>query len=277
MEADDLLADHVYVGGPVALEFLLLVLFFCAQTDSGAVVAQRIEPHVHHVPGITGNRNAPLEGAAADREIAQTALYEGNHLIAPRFWPDETWFLLVMRQQLVGEGRKLKVIVLFAGRLGRATAFGAGSAGTHGIDIKLVKDAVLARVCAFVDKTLVLDTLPQFLSAAFVARLGGADEVIVGDAHLVKQPAEFSRGFVHPLLRRRLCGRGGALHVNAMLVRAGQKPGVIAQHALAAGNRVADQRGVSVADVRPRVHVINGRGDIKLFSALIHGLFPDKP
>ena len=50
----------------------------------------------------------------------------------------------------------------------------------------------------------------------------------------------------------------------------------MAEHAFAPGDGVAHDGGIGVAQVRPRVHVIDGRGDVKLL-ALIHFPFPDRP
>src|SRR5262249_25685986 len=188
VEADDLLADHVHVGGPITLEFVLLLFLFRAQADGRAVVAQGVEPDVHHVFWIAGHWDAPLEGAAADGEVAQPALDEGDHLIAPRLRADEPRILLVMRQQLVGEDGELEVVVLLAYGFRRSPALRTGRARANGVDIELVKDAILAGVRALVDEALILDPLPQFLSAAFMAGLGGADEIVIGDSHLVKEP-----------------------------------------------------------------------------------------
>ena len=82
MEANNLLADHLHIGGPV---FLVLCRVVRAVAERRDVVGQRIEPDVDHVLGIVRNRNAPGEGAAADGKIAQAGAHERNHFIAPRF------------------------------------------------------------------------------------------------------------------------------------------------------------------------------------------------
>src|ERR1035437_8936628 len=48
-----------------------------------------------------------------------------------------------------------------------------------------------------------------------------------------------------------------------MLICAGQKPGLDAQGPLPARNGVAHRGGVGVPQVRPRVHVVDGRGEVK--------------
>ena len=50
---------------------------------------------------------------------------------------------------------------------------------------------------------------------------------------------------------------GGALDFLSVLVGTGQEPGVKAQRALAAADGIRDHRGIGVAEVRPRIHVID--------------------
>src|SRR4051812_32445388 len=46
-----------------------------------------------------------------------------------------------------------------------------------------------------------------------------------------------------------------------MLVRASEEENVFPQHALPTCDGIAHDRGVSVSDVRPRIHVVDRRGD----------------
>ncbi len=54
-----------------------------------------------------------------------------------------------------------------------------------------------------------------------------------------------------------------------VLVRARQKECVDTEHALAPGNGIAHECGIRVTNVRARIDVINGSGDVKL-GGLIH-------
>ena len=60
VEADDVLADQVQVGRPVALE-LLGTLAAAVVADAGDVVRQRVEPDVDDVLVVEVDRDAPLE------------------------------------------------------------------------------------------------------------------------------------------------------------------------------------------------------------------------
>ena len=86
VEPDDVLADHVQIGGPVPPEQLGVGV---GKADAGQVVGQRVDPDVHHVIGMVGDRHAPVERRAGDRQVAQTAGDEADHLVAPDVGPDE--------------------------------------------------------------------------------------------------------------------------------------------------------------------------------------------
>ena len=122
VEAHDLLADHVHVGGPVLARTSWLSVVG-AVAERGDVIGQRIEPDINHMLGIVGHRNAPVERGAADRKIAQAAAHKGNHFVAPRLRPDEVGLLGVELQQLVLQRRELEEVILFLHRFGRAAAF----------------------------------------------------------------------------------------------------------------------------------------------------------
>src|SRR6266498_2000289 len=94
---------------------------------------------------------------------------------------------------------------------------------------------------------------------------GGADVVVVGDAHPVPQAAEFCGNFVGELLRGFTRGFGGALDLLSVLVGAGEEPSVKSHGALATCNRVARDSRVRVPDVRTGVDVVNRGRDVKLF------------
>ena len=103
----------------------------------------------------------------------------------------------------------------------------------------------------------------ELLHAALVPRLGGADEVVVGEAQPVPQAAKLAGDGGGELLRRAPGQLGGALDLLPVLVGAGKEPGIDAQGALAPRNGVAHDGRVGVAQVRPRIHVVDGRGEIE--------------
>ena len=56
VEAHDLLADEMHVGGP---ELFKLVILVVAVAERGDVVGQRVDPHVDDVAGVEGDGDAP--------------------------------------------------------------------------------------------------------------------------------------------------------------------------------------------------------------------------
>ena len=91
-----------------------------------------------------------------------------------------------------------------------------------------------------------------------MALFGGADVVVVGDAHALPERLELGGDLVGELLRRDAGGGGAALDLLAVLVGAGEEEGVVAEEAVAAGDDVGGDGGVGVADVRARVDVVDG-------------------
>ena len=70
------------------------------------------------------------------------------------------------------------------------------------IHIRLVGDAILARVRALVDEAAVAQRGKQLLHAALVPLFRGADEVVVGQPQPVPQPAKLAGNLRRKLLRR---------------------------------------------------------------------------
>ena len=70
MEPDDFLPHQVEVRRPEPVELVHIP----AEADAGEVGQQGIEPHVHHVFGIEGHLDAPVEAAPADAQVFQPCL-----------------------------------------------------------------------------------------------------------------------------------------------------------------------------------------------------------
>ena len=100
------------------------------------------------------------------------------------------------------------------------------------------------------------------LHAALMPWLGGADVVVVGEAHAVPQAAKLARHLRRKFLRS-FPGLGRRpLNLLAMLVCTGQKQHIEAAHALPARDGVRCHRCVRVAKMRPGIHVVDRRGEV---------------
>ena len=171
----------------------------------------------------------------------------------------------VEADELILECRELEIVIFFVDGFGGASAIRARSAGADGVDVEFVGDAVLAGVSAFVDESVIANLAPERLHSLLVARGRGADEIVVGETHAIPERAKLGGDFIGELLRRFVGGLGGAFDFLSVLVGAGQEPGIIAQHAMTAGDGVASDGRVSMADVRMRVDVIDRGRDVELF------------
>ena len=139
---------------------------------------------------------------------------------------------------------------------------GQGAPGGD-VDVGFVRNAVLAGVGALVDEAPIAERGEEVLDAALVAVFGGADEVVVGEAQRSQRPRNSAEMAVANSCGVQPGELGGALDLLAVLVGAGEEPRVDAKGSLAARDGIADDGGVGVAQVRTRIDVIDGRGEIK--------------
>src|SRR5581483_5293944 len=197
VKADNFFANHLQIGRPVLLKLAGIARSVAERRN---VIRERVQPDINHMSRIIGHRDAPLKGAAADRQIAQAAANKRNHLVAARLRANELGPAFVELQQLVLKSRKLEKVVFFANGFCWPSALGAGSAGSSRIDVQLVEDAVLTRVGALVDVTAIADLAPERLHSKLVALGGGANEIVVGESHAVPKSPELPGHFVGKLL-----------------------------------------------------------------------------
>ena len=266
VEARDVLAHEVVLHGPALLELAGALLV--AVADAREIGQQGVGPHVGHVALVEGQRHAPVEGGAADGQVLQAALHEGDHLVLARFRADEVGVLLVeLQQRLLELGKLEEPVLLAAGLLHRAMAVGAHQLAVLvllkvglGV-IGFLVHAVPTLVAALVAPALVEQVLPELLHGAGVARLGGAHEIGVGDVEQVPHVAERRLHGIAPGLRGHALRLGGIGHFLAMLVHTRDERHVVAVHALVARDGIGGDGGVGRAQMGLGVHVIDGRGE----------------
>ena len=274
VEADDVLAHDVLLGRPEARKALGgLGVAIAGGRD---VVDEGVEPHVGHVVGVEGQRDAPVERGARDGEVLEAALDEAHDLVATDLRLDEVGVSGIEVEQRLLELGKLEEPALLLDALEGALAVraqrdgglvvvavlvGVGVAHVGLGEVGLLGHAVPALVGALVDVALLLEVLPEVLHRLDVALLGGADEVVVGDLERAPKLLE-GRGLgVAPLLGRHVMSGGGVGDLLAVLVDAGEEQRVIAVHATETRLDVGHDGGVGRAQVRGGVHVVDGRGD----------------
>src|ERR1700690_545325 len=81
MKANNLLADHVDVSRPEALELRLPLRIIARVADPAHVARQRVVPHVEHVLRIARPRNSPFDRLSADRNVLQPGRNEALHFV----------------------------------------------------------------------------------------------------------------------------------------------------------------------------------------------------
>ena len=111
------------------------------------------------------------------------------------------------------------------------------------------------------------------LNLSFVTRLGGADEIVVGDGEVGHHALEDRGVLIGEVLRRNAPRHGRFLHLLAMFIGAREEEQIVPGKALEAGVHIAHRAGVNVADVRLVVHIENGRGDVSRIghTAIVRG------
>ena len=92
MEAHDLLADQVQIGGPEVLAF-----------HRAHVRDQRVEPDVEDVIAFDRHRDAPLDVVRLMERSLSRLLHERDHFVAARLGLDEVGILFVQLEQLLLE------------------------------------------------------------------------------------------------------------------------------------------------------------------------------
>src|ERR1700687_3682669 len=148
--------------------------------------------------------------------------------------------------------------------LGDASASGAGIAWLRAVHIEFVRDAVLSGVGALVNVAIVSNAPEQFLRPLLVALFGGANEVVVRDSHPLPELAKFRGNFIRVLLRRFAGSLRRAFNLLAVLISSSQEKSIGAKQSLPPRHGVAGDGGVGMANVWPRVHVVNRGRDVEL-------------
>ncbi len=268
VESSDVLADELH-GRPAAVELDLVG----AVADRGHVVEQRLEPHIDHVVVIPGDLDAPVEARAGDRQVAQPLPHELHDLVAHALRLHEVGPVGVQVEQPLLEVAHAEEVVGLLEDLDRLRMDGAHelalvlARARHELArllVLLAAHAIVPLELARVDVAVVVELLQEEGDPVLVPRIRRADEVVVGDVDRLEQrlPRRLDE-LVDPGLRRAVVRDGRAQDLLAVLVGAGEQPGVVAGLAVPAREHVGGDLGVGVADVRHVVHVEDRRRDVE--------------
>src|SRR5262249_9166826 len=145
VETNDVLADEMQIGGPVA------ALFVFGATNGAEIRSKRIEPDVEDVRLFAGHGNAPANGGAGDAEVFQTAFNEADDFVLAGFRLDEIGILAIEVEQRLLKGGELEEIVFFRDGFERASAIRTVVARFRVVHEGVVVNAVLAGIMTFIN------------------------------------------------------------------------------------------------------------------------------
>ena len=264
VEADDLLADKVHVGGPI---LVVIVVLLVHKAKRRAVVEERVDPDVNDVTRVKVHGDAPGEARAGDAEVFKARLDEVvDHLVDARGGLEKVG---VLKQVLhaVGVLGKLEEVGLFLGVLDLAAAVGALAVDELAFGPEALAGlAVLALVGALVDVAVVVHLLENLLDGSNVIVVGGADEPVIGNVHQLPQILDTTFA-LHDVVHKLLRGDTGflclILNLLAVFVGAGEEHNVIALEPLIACHGVGCHGAIGVADVKLGGRVVDGGCDIE--------------
>ena len=262
VEPQDVLADQVADLGPVAVS---QVFAGTGVRQRAQVVDQRVDPDPRDLLGIPRDRHPPRLPLTADAEVLETRLDQAPRLVVTEPRKDEVRTLVVEIEQLLLKVREPKEPVLLFDVLRDRSVVGALPVDELVFrDEGLVPDAVQARVGPLVDVPVRPDSLDELLDDVLVLLVSRPDEEVRLRADAPGQrPPVLLDDLVDEHLRVETSLLRDPIHLRGMLVGPGQEERVLASLAVMAHEDVRRNRRVGVPDVRGRVDVEDGCGQVE--------------
>ena len=261
MEAHDLLADEMDVGGPEFREFLRVV----EEARRRDIIRQRVEPDIDYMLFVAGHGDAPVEGGARDAEVVEALLDEAHHLVFARRRADEVGIRLDMGQEPVGVVRELEEIRLLRDLFHGAVAIGAAAVLVE-LELRpvaLAGRAVKPRVFPLIDVALGHGATEEFLHHAVMACLAGAQEIVMRDMEPLPERLKARDDLIDISDGRHALLLGGPLDLLPVLVAPRQEEDVIAREALEPRHGIGDRRAIGVPDMQLRARIVDRRRYVK--------------
>jgi len=257
--------DPVPWSGPPAPVGLVTGWADLAVAQRRHVVAQRVEPHVDNLARVAGHRDAPAAGPVGGprhREVRQPAVDEPEHLVAAPGGLDPQpagGDRLPQRRGVAGQPEEP---VLLADLLRFRPVFGAAAVAQLGRTVELLTaGAVQAGVLLPVQVRRAGP--PERLDAGPVPGVAaGADEVVHAQRQRTAERTERLGVAVDELPHPQSGGASREHVLQRVVVGPRLEPDRVAAPAVVAGQHVGLDELERVPDVRARVHVGDGRGDV---------------
>ena len=222
MEPGDIGTDDVNdLSFWVIPEFLELGIVFLKISESGNVVCEGVEPDVDNVAFCFFYWDAPIEGGSGDAKIVEARLDEVvDHLRFAAFWGDECRILVIELEKIVDifaaseEIRWLLFLHYWTATFWADMFWTNLSFSPIGLFVDTIPTFIGAKIGVVVSNERREDLLNGFV----VAWLGGANEVVVRNAHGIPKASEFDGNFIDESLRGNTFGLGVFLNLFAVFV-----------------------------------------------------------
>src|SRR6266576_6661012 len=207
MEARDAFADHVQVGGPQLLGASV------GEPGRREIVDQRVEPDVHRLLRVAGEGNAPRLTLARDRDVLEPRLEQPHDLVAPDLGLHrEGAGADALEHGVAIPAQPEEVIPLFGPNQLERRMLDAVAILDLALGLELLASGAVQPLVFSLEEIVRVplpDALQQRRNGPHMARLGGADPVVVAAAQPVPVPLEGVGHAIHPRLRRHVVAGGG--------------------------------------------------------------------
>ena len=225
--------------------------------------------------GIEGRLDAPVERRTGHAQIFQPLLNEVDHFVAAGHRLDKVGMLVNILEHAVRIFAHFEEITFFLHLLYRAATVGAVAVhqlmlGPEGF----AGHAVPAFIVFLVNVTFIVNLLHHSLHHFFVALLGGADKIVVGNLQPFPQALERGHDFIYIFNRGDTQIFRFALDLLAVLVAAGEEKYIFPFGPVITGDGIRYRSAVGVTDMQFFTGIINRRGNKKRFLFFV---FHDKP
>ena len=197
MKTKNILTNHLYIRRPKRLPFLSSIRI----ANDRDVIAQRIQPYIHHLRVIAWYWHTPAEvlTRTRNRHIFQAILHQFQKLFFAKFWHNFHFARFNRLANVVRKSTGLKIIIFFAQPLVRRLMVRTNTVIFSRFfvsDERLATLAIPTLVRTFVDIASRSQLLPNILHRANVMRVSCADKIRRRDIQLGNHVLEIAMHLV---------------------------------------------------------------------------------
>ena len=184
METQNIFSNQMKICRPIFHKFFIVVSVYII-TKSCDVVAESINPHVYYVVWIEVHWDSPFETGTGNTKILKSRFQEViYHLIFSGFRLNEFRMFLDVFHETILIFAQFQEISFFFCRLTITTAIRAFAIGQlRWCEEGFTWCTIHSFVMSFVNISLLVQFLEQFLNLYFVVRVCGTDKFIIRSIH----------------------------------------------------------------------------------------------